>query len=72
MMKCIIVDDEPLAREGMKMNISELSNLNLIGEFEDANSANEFLQKNDVDISYISKSLDPYIYSFSNCMVYIN
>ena len=36
MMKCIIVDDEPIAREGMKMNIGELSNLTLVGEFEDA------------------------------------
>jgi DNA-binding NarL/FixJ family response regulator len=53
MMKCIIVDDEPLAREGMKMNIGELSNLHLVGEFEDAATANEFLQSNDVDIMFL-------------------
>ena len=37
MIKCIIVEDEPLAREGMRMNIEELENLELLGEF--ANSA---------------------------------
>ncbi len=53
MMKCIIVDDEPLAREGMKLNIGELSNLTLVGEFEDAATANTFLQKNNVDIMFL-------------------
>ena len=53
MMKCIIVDDEPLAREGMKMNIGELSNLKLVGEFEDATTANDFLQSNEVDIMFL-------------------
>ncbi|MCK9255168.1 MAG: LytTR family DNA-binding domain-containing protein [Bacteroidales bacterium] len=53
MMKCIIVDDEPLAREGMRMNIGELSNLTLVGEFENAAAANEFLEKNQVDIMFL-------------------
>lgn len=52
-MKCIIVDDEPIAREGMKMNIGELSNLTLVGEFEDAASANKFLKNNQVDIMFL-------------------
>ena len=52
-MKCIIIDDEPLAREGMKMNISEMSNLELVGEFENAVKANEFLQKNQVDLMFL-------------------
>ena len=30
-MNCIIVDDEPLAREAMKLLIEESSNLQLIG-----------------------------------------
>ena len=32
-MNCIIVDDEPLAREAMKLLIEESSNLQLIGSF---------------------------------------
>ena len=53
MMKCIIIDDEPLAREGMKMNVSEMSNLKLVGEFENAKAASKFLQKNDVDLMFL-------------------
>lgn len=52
-MKCIIIDDEPLAREGMKMNVSEMSNLKLVGEFENAKAASKFLQKNDVDLMFL-------------------
>lgn len=52
-MKCIIIDDEPLAREGMKMNISELPNLELVGVFENAIKANEFLQNYDVDLMFL-------------------
>ena len=37
-MNCIIVDDEPLAREAMKLLIEESSNLQLIGSFKDRKS----------------------------------
>ncbi|NLA23925.1 MAG: response regulator transcription factor [Bacteroidales bacterium] len=52
-MKCIIIDDEPLAREGMKMNINEIPSLELVGEFEDAIKANQFLQENKVDLMFL-------------------
>lgn len=52
-MKCIIIDDEPLAREGMKMNINEVRSLELVGEFDDAIKANEYLQENDVDLMFL-------------------
>lgn len=52
-MKCIIVDDEPLAREGMKLNIQELPSLELVGSFENAMQANDFLSKNDVDLMFL-------------------
>jgi DNA-binding LytR/AlgR family response regulator len=53
-MKCIIIDDEPLAREGMKMNINEVPSLELVGEFDDAIKANEYLQENsNVDIMFL-------------------
>jgi len=31
---CIIIDDEPLARKGLKEYISDIEFLNLLGEFE--------------------------------------
>ncbi len=52
-MKCIIVDDEPLAREGMKLNVQELPSLELIGSFENAMQANDFLSKNEVDLMFL-------------------
>jgi two-component system, LytTR family, response regulator len=52
-MNCIVVDDEPLAREAMKLNIKELPNLDLIGSFDSALKANEFLQENDVDLMFL-------------------
>ena len=42
MIKCIIVDDEALAREGMRMNIEELDNLELMGEFANTAEASKF------------------------------
>ena len=43
---CIIVEDEPLAMERTKVFISKLSDLNLLGSFDNAISALEFLQEN--------------------------
>ena len=51
--KCIIVDDEPLAREGMKLNIKEIDFLELIGEFDDAIKANDFIINNEVDLMFL-------------------
>ena len=53
MIKCIIVDDEPFAREGMRMNIEELENLELVGEFGSATDASKFLLKNKVDLMFL-------------------
>ncbi|MBU0764118.1 MAG: LytTR family DNA-binding domain-containing protein [Bacteroidetes bacterium] len=52
-MKCIIVDDEPLAREGMKLNINEVSSLELTGSFENALEANDFLLNNEIDLIFL-------------------
>ncbi len=59
-MKCIIVDDEPLAREGMRLNVKEIESLELIGEFEDAIKANEFVNNNKVDLIFLDIQM-PYI-----------
>ena len=43
-MNCIIVDDEPLAREAMKLLIEESDNLQLIGSFNSAATASDFME----------------------------
>lgn len=52
-MKCIIVDDEPLAREAVQLLVEETSGLNLSGSFADATSAGEFLSGNEVDLVFL-------------------
>jgi len=52
-MTCIIVDDEPLARQGMEMNIANLPSLQLMGSFGDALSASDFLHKHQVDLMFL-------------------
>jgi len=52
-MTCIIVDDEPLARQGMQMNIEQISSLRLLGSFSNAMAANDFLLKEDVDLMFL-------------------
>jgi DNA-binding LytR/AlgR family response regulator len=52
-MTCIIVDDEPLARQGMEMNIAGISSLQLLGSFSNALAANDFLRKGKVDLMFL-------------------
>ena len=52
-MKCIIVDDEPLAREGMQLNVKEVHFLESVGEFGNAISANNFISSNEVDLMFL-------------------
>lgn len=52
-MKCIIVDDEPLAREGVELNVNEMGFLELIGQFQNAITANAFLLENEVDLMFL-------------------
>ena len=54
-MKCIIVDDEPLAREGMMLNVKEVHFLEPVGEFGNAISANNYLgnPENAVDLMFL-------------------
>ncbi len=52
-MKCIIVDDEPLAREGIELNIQELQYLELVGQFGNALKANDFLSIYEVDLMFL-------------------
>ena len=52
-MKCIIVDDEPLAREGIELNIQNIASLDLIGQFGSPITANDFLNNNEVDLVFL-------------------
>ena len=50
---CIIVDDEPLAREAMKLLIEESSNLQLIGSFNSASTASDFMEQHVTDLVFL-------------------
>lgn len=52
-MKCIIVDDEPLAREGIELNVKEVNFLELVGQFNNPLAANNFLSENEVDLIFL-------------------
>ena len=53
-MNCIIVDDEPLAREAMKLLIEESDNLQLIGSFNSAATASDFMEQQGVDLVFLN------------------
>ncbi len=52
-MTCIVVDDEPLARQGMEMNIANIASLQLLGSFSNALAASDFLRKGNVDLMFL-------------------
>ena len=52
-LKCIAIDDEPLALEIIKKYIAEFPDLKLLHTFEDAISAAEYLKLNKVDLLFI-------------------
>lgn len=53
MIKYIIVDDEPLAREGMSLNCEQVPFLDPKGSFPNAIEAAEFLNKNPIDLMFL-------------------
>lgn len=52
-LKCLIVDDEPLAQRVLEKYISELSQMELVGKCSDAIDAMEVLQSQDVDLIFL-------------------
>ena len=52
-MNCIIVDDEPLAREAMKLLIEEAECLQLVGSFNSAATASDFMEQHVVDLVFL-------------------
>lgn len=52
-MNCIIVDDEPLAREGLQSMIEELADVKVLGTFSNAPAAMAFLETNTADLVFL-------------------
>lgn len=52
-MKCIIVDDEPIARKGLKKLVDQISQLQLSGCFNSAEAASVYLQSEGVDLIFL-------------------
>ncbi|MDH6305293.1 two-component system LytT family response regulator [Parabacteroides sp. PF5-5] len=52
-MKCIIVDDEPIARKGMKKLIEEIPQLELLECFNNAEPALEYMKTSSVDLLFL-------------------
>lgn len=52
-MNCIIVDDEPLAREAIEMLVADNGKLRLVGKFSNATAAGEYMDNNPVDLVFL-------------------
>lgn len=53
MIRCLIVDDEPLAREILGQYVSQSDELQLVGACKNANEVVELLQKEPVDVLFL-------------------
>lgn len=53
MIRCLIVDDEPLAREILGQYVSQSDELQLVGTCKNANEVVELLQKESVDVLFL-------------------
>lgn len=52
-MNCIIVDDEPLAREAIEILLESVPELTLVGTFGSALAAQRFLSQTQVDLAFL-------------------
>lgn len=52
-MKCIIVDVEPIARKGISRLVQQISQLQLLDSFNNAEAAGEYLNTNQVDLIFL-------------------
>lgn len=53
MIKCIVVDDEPLARQVLENHISRIDDLKLLGQYANAIDAFGVVAKGDIDIIFL-------------------
>ncbi len=52
-MNCIIVDDEPLAREAIEMLINQTDDLDLVGSFNSAETVTDFIENNTIQLVFL-------------------
>ncbi|NII82723.1 LytTR family DNA-binding domain-containing protein [Pedobacter sp. SG908] len=52
-MNCIIIDDEPLAREAIEMLINQTDDLDLIGSFSGPETVTSFMENNTVELIFL-------------------
>lgn len=52
-MNCIIVDDEPLAREAIELLVKDIPYLSLAGSFNNALTATRFMEEHAVDLIFL-------------------
>lgn len=52
-MKCIVIDDLPIARKGMKRLISQRNELELVGSFESAEEGMRAIEEKDVELAFL-------------------
>lgn len=52
-MNCIIVDDEPLAREAIELLVKDIDYLRLAGTFNNASAAARYMEQNAVDLIFL-------------------
>lgn len=51
--KCIIIDDEPLARELIATHLEHFNNFEIVASFENALKAYSFLETNTIDLMFL-------------------
>lgn len=51
--RCVIIDDEPIARKGLKEYIQDVDFLQLVGEFDNPLKSTEVLMKEKIDLLFL-------------------
>ncbi|HAI83655.1 MAG TPA: DNA-binding response regulator, partial [Chitinophagaceae bacterium] len=53
MLKCVAIDDEPLALEIIRNYVGKLNDIDIVATFTDTVSAKAFLDDNNVDLLFL-------------------
>jgi DNA-binding LytR/AlgR family response regulator len=53
MIRCIVIDDEPLARKGLKEYIADVDFLEMVAEFDNALKAAEMIRKGEAELLFL-------------------